>query len=76
MGARSLPADVATLEWLASEVLGVGVSTAYRLAATGELANFGVFRVGAQYRVSKVKALRAIHGSDNESTNKVETVLL
>ncbi len=61
MAARSLPDDVGTLAWLAS-VLGVAESTCYRRAACGELAAFGVFKIGAQYRVSKPRALRAIHG--------------
>ena len=59
---RSLPDDVGTLDWLAKEVLGVATSTVYRLAAQGELDEFGVFRVGSQYRVSKPKALRRAHG--------------
>jgi hypothetical protein len=65
-GARALPADIGTLEWLATEVLGVAVSTAYRQAAAGELSQFGVFKVGAQWRVSKVKARRAVHGEERE----------
>jgi hypothetical protein len=64
--ARALPDDVGGLSWLAG-VLGVADSTCYRLASTGELDVFGVFRVGSQYRVSKPKALRAIHGLDSEA---------
>jgi hypothetical protein len=64
-GARSLPDDVARLSWLADE-LGIADSTCYRHAALGDLAEFGVFRAGSQYRVSKVKALRRIHGSAPE----------
>jgi hypothetical protein len=61
----SLPDDIGLLSWLAAE-LGIGESTAYRLAATGALADFGVFLVGHQYRVSKPKALRKIHGTEVE----------
>lgn len=59
--ARTLPEDVGLLSWLADE-LGIAESTAYRLASTGQLAEFGVFRVGAQYRVSKTKANHKIRG--------------
>jgi hypothetical protein len=65
MVTRALPDDVGLLSWLA-EQLGISDSTAYRLAATGELEDFGVFLVGHQYRCSKVKALRKIHGADAE----------
>jgi hypothetical protein len=65
MSTRSLPDDVGLLSWLA-EQLGVAESTCYRLAAVGELSDFGVFKVGHQYRVSKPKALRAIHGTELE----------
>ena len=61
--ARTLPEDVGLLPWLADE-LGIAESTAYRLASTGQLAEFGVFKVGAQYRVSKAKANRKIRGGD------------
>jgi hypothetical protein len=65
MTTRALPNDVGLLSWLA-EQLAISESTAYRLAAAGELTEFGVFLVGHQYRVSKPKARRAIHGtSDN-----------
>jgi hypothetical protein len=67
MSTRALPEDIGTLSWLA-EALGVGDSTCYRLAKTGELAEFGLFKVGAQYRCSKVKALRSIHGMETDST--------
>ena len=40
--------------------LGIAVSTAYRLAAAGEIP--GAFKVGAQWRVSKPKFLREVHG--------------
>ena len=65
MSARSLPEDVALLSWLAEQI-GVSESTCYRLAATGQLADFGVFRVGVQYRVSKPRALHAIHGNGTD----------
>lgn len=66
--ARALPVDVALLGWLAGE-LGVAQSTVYRLASAGELAEFGVFKIGSQYRVSKPKALRRIHdGADSRPT--------
>lgn len=64
-GAHGLPDDVARLSWLAAE-LGIADSTCYRHAKLGELQEFGVFRAGAQYRVSKVKALRRIHGAEPE----------
>jgi hypothetical protein len=65
MTTHGLPDDVAHLSWLA-EQLGIADSTCYRLAALGDLKEFGVFQVGGQYRVSKVKALRRIHGADPE----------
>ncbi len=55
----SLPADVQHLSW-AAEQLGIGESTAYRLAATGQIP--GAFKVGAQWRVSKPKFMAAVHG--------------
>ncbi len=55
----ALPDDVAYLAW-AAEQLGIAVSTAYRLAQAGEIP--GAFRIGAQWRVSKPKFLREIHG--------------
>ncbi len=63
MVARALPADVGLLSWLA-EKTGISESTLYRRAAAGELASYGVFRIGVQYRVSKPRALRAIHGEE------------
>jgi excisionase family DNA binding protein len=56
---RALPDDVATLAW-AAEQLGIGESTAYRLAPQGEIP--GAFKVGAQWRISKPKFLREVHG--------------
>jgi excisionase family DNA binding protein len=56
---RMIAADVAHLSW-AAEQLGIGVSTAYRLASAGEIP--GAFKVGAQWRVSVPKFLREVHG--------------
>jgi len=58
-----LPADVKTLTWAAQQ-LGIGVSTAYRLAPGGGIP--GAFKVGAQWRVSVPAFLRAVHGQDGE----------
>jgi hypothetical protein len=66
MVTRALPDDVGLLEWLAKQT-GTSESTLYRLAPTGALAEFGVFRVGHQYRVSKPRALRKIHGEERAS---------
>lgn len=55
----SLPADVKTLSW-AAEQLGIGVSTAYRLVAIGQIP--GAFRVGGQWRVSVPRFLAGVHG--------------
>jgi excisionase family DNA binding protein len=63
MAARALPGDVVELSWLAEE-LGVSKPTIYRLAVAGELARYGAFRVGRQWRCSKPRALRAIHGTE------------
>ena len=56
---KTLPNDVALLPWAADQ-LGIGISTAYRLAAQGKLP--GLFRVGQQYRVSIPRFLREVHG--------------
>ena len=55
----ALPDDVQHLSW-AAEQLGIGVSTAYRLASTGQIP--GAFRIGAQWRVSVPKFLAEVHG--------------
>ena len=55
----ALPNDVEHLTWAAKQ-LGIGVSTAYRLAPLGQIP--GAFRVGAQWRVSVPKFLREVHG--------------
>ena len=54
-----LPEDVKHLSW-AAEQLGIGESTAYRLASTGQIP--GAFKVGAQWRVSVPKFLAEVHG--------------
>ena len=59
MSARALPVDVRLLTWAADQ-LGIAPSTAYRLAATGQIP--GAFKVGAQWRVSVPKFLREVHG--------------
>jgi len=55
---------VKPLSW-AAERLGIGDSTAYRLAPLGKIP--GAFKVGAQWRVSVPKFLREVHGVDAES---------
>ncbi len=61
----ALPDDVAPLSW-AAEALGIGLSTAYRLAQAGEIP--GVFRVGRQYRCSKIAFAREVHGINTSGT--------
>ncbi len=56
---HALPADVKHLAWAAQQ-LGIGESTAYRLAASGQMP--GAFRVGAQWRISVPKFTAEIHG--------------
>jgi len=56
----ALPEDVQTISWAARR-LAIGTSTAYRLAETGRLP--GVFKVGAQWRISVPRFEREIHGS-------------
>ena len=58
----ALPDDVQRLAW-AAEHLGIGVSTAYRLAEAGNLP--GAFRVGAQWRVSVPRFMREVHGEES-----------
>jgi hypothetical protein len=60
---RSLPNDVAPLSW-AAQRLGIGTSTAYRLAPLGQIP--GAFKVGAQWRVSVPKFERSVHGTETE----------
>jgi hypothetical protein len=58
-----LPADVRPLSW-AAEQLGIGVTTAYRLAPLGQIP--GAFKVGAQWRVSVPRFERVVHGGETE----------
>jgi hypothetical protein len=51
--------DIRPLKWAADE-LGIGVSTAYRLAPQGQIP--GAFKVGAQWRVSVPAFMRDVHG--------------
>lgn len=60
----ALPADVQGLSW-AAERLGIGVSTAYRLALLGEIP--GAFKVGAQWRVSVPRFCELVHGAGGNS---------
>jgi len=57
---HQMAADVQTLSW-AAEQLGIGVSTAYRIAPTGAIP--GSFKVGGQWRVSVPKFLAEVHGT-------------
>ena len=59
----ALPPDVKPLSW-AAERLGIGDSTAYRLAPLGQIP--GAFKVGAQWRVSVPKFQREVHGTETE----------
>ncbi|MHB1548930.1 MAG: helix-turn-helix domain-containing protein [Acidimicrobiales bacterium] len=61
-------ADIRHLAW-AAEQLGIGVSTAYRLAATG--ATPRAFKVGGQWRVSVPRFLAEVHGSSNDDAAAV-----
>ena len=64
MATRSLPDDVKPLSW-AAQRLGIGDSTASRLAPLGQIP--GAFKIGAQWRVSVPKFLREVHGSETDS---------
>jgi excisionase family DNA binding protein len=59
LATTALPGDVAHLSWAAKR-LGIGLSTAYRLAAAGQIP--GAFKVGSQWRVSKPKFEAEVHG--------------
>lgn len=54
----NLPDDVKHLSW-AAEYLGIGLSTAYRVAKAGNMP--GAFKVGAQWRVSVPAFLATVH---------------
>jgi hypothetical protein len=56
---RMVAADVAHLSWAARH-LGIGLSTAYRLAPLGQIP--GAFKVGAQWRVSVPRFNAVVHG--------------
>lgn len=58
---RTLPDDIALIQW-AAERLGIGVSTAYRLAEAGRLP--GAFKAGAQWRISVPRFRTEVHGED------------
>ena len=58
-----MPADVRHLSW-AAEQLGIGTSTAYRIAAAGDMP--GAFKVGGQWRISVPRFFALIHGPDVE----------
>ena len=55
----TLPPDVRLLAW-GAEQLGIGTSTAYRLAAAGQMP--GAFKVGGQWRISVPRFLTLVHG--------------
>jgi len=55
--------DIKPLAWAADQ-LGIGLSTAYRLAPAGGIA--GAFKVGAQWRVSVPKFMAEVHGVEVE----------
>ena len=55
----TLPPDVRLLPW-GAEQLGIGTSTAYRLAAAGQMP--GAFKVGGQWRISVPRFLTLVHG--------------
>jgi excisionase family DNA binding protein len=57
----TMPKDVQTLAW-AAEQLGIGVSTAYRLAKQDKIP--GAFKVGNQWRVSVPAFMREVHGGE------------
>ena len=56
----ALPDDVKHLSW-AAERLGIGLSTAYRLAKAGHMP--GAFQIGVQWRISVPAFEAAVHGT-------------
>ena len=56
----ALPPHVKPISWAAKR-LAISTTTAYRLAEVGRLP--GVFKVGAQWRVSVPRFEHEIHGS-------------
>jgi excisionase family DNA binding protein len=69
----TLPPDVRLLTW-AAEQLGIGTSTAYRLAAAGQMP--GAFKVGGQWRISVPRFLTLVHGpvEDIGHTSDIERI--
>jgi hypothetical protein len=59
----ALPNDVKPLSWAAKR-LGIGESTAYRLAPLGQIP--GAFKIGAQWRVSVPRFEAIVHGAEPE----------
>ena len=57
--ASTFPSYVRHLAW-AAEQLGIGTSTAYRIAAAGKMP--GAFKVGGQWRISVPRFLTLVHG--------------
>lgn len=55
----TLPDDVKLIAWGADQ-LGIGVSTAYRLAESGRFP--GAFKAGAQWRISVPRFRALVHG--------------
>lgn len=60
----ALPPDVKPISW-AAERLAVSTTTAYRLAEVGRLP--GVFKVGAQWRISVPRFEQQVHGAALET---------
>ena len=60
----ALPPDVRPISW-AAERLAISTTTAYRLAEVGRLP--GVFKVGAQWRISVPRFEQEVHGAALES---------
>jgi len=56
----ALPEDVKPISWAARR-LAISTTTAYRLAESGRLP--GVFKVGAQWRISVPRFEQEVHGS-------------
>ena len=56
----ALPDDVKHLSWAAA-YLGIGLSTAYRLAKAGQIP--GAFQIGTQWRISVPAFMAAVHST-------------
>lgn len=61
--------DIQPIGWAAKE-LGIGLSTAYRLASAGQLP--GAFRVSSNWRISKSAFWEEVAGRANSGTPRVE----